>query len=247
MPRWLNRSRTAGSDRFDQGPQVRPSDHILAATLGASILIPATMLAMMSSTGYYNCRYGIGSIAGVAMAASLMIGKQGRRQSTICLTLIAFLLFSFARVYITEIRHPPGRAGLASIFSTKRGGLPIVISDPFNYVLSWWYASPSMKNQIVYLTDTPTAIQRGYVVTEVAMVAEKPLSSTRLEDYYGFLATHDHFLLDTDGDVRFLFLKDRMESAGYRSTPLADDGFNHLYDMQRTSSPGTINSIMSAR
>ena len=54
-------------------------------------------------------------------------------------------------------------------------------------------------------------------------------------------------LLDTDGDIRFLFLKDRLESAGYRSTLLADDGFNHLYDMQRSASPGTINSIMSTR
>jgi hypothetical protein len=203
---------------------------------------------MMFSTGYYNCRYGIGSVAGVAMLACLMIGKHGRRQSTICLSLMAFLLFLFVHGYITAFRQPSRQsAGFAPIFSTSRGGLPIVISDPFNYVLTWWYASPSMKDQIVYLTDKPTAIQRGYVVTEVALVAEKPLISARMEDYYGFLAAHDHFLLDTDGDIRFLFLKDRLEGAGYRSTPLANDEFNHLYDMQRTTSTGKMNPITGAK
>jgi hypothetical protein len=206
------------------------------------------MLFMMFSTGYYNCRYGIGSVAGVAMLGGLMIGREGRRQTTICLSLMAFLLFLFMHGYITALRQPSRQpAGFASIFSSDRGGLPIAISDPFNYVLTWWYAPSSMKDRIVYLTDTPTAIKRGYVVTEVALVAEKPLISARMEDYYGFLAAHDHFLLDTDGDIRFLFLKDRMEEAGYRSTPLADDGFNHLYDMQRTVSPGKMNPITGAR
>ena len=248
VPPWLVHSRAEGLSASDRGTPAHPSAESIAAAFGASLLIPATMLFMMFTTGYYNCRYGIGSIAGVALLGALMIGRQGRRQTTICLGLMALLVLLFVHGTLTAIRQPSRQpAGFAAIFSAPHGGLPIVISDPFNYALTWWYAPPSMKNQIVYLTDKPTAIERGYVVTEVALVEEKPLISARMDDYYGFIAAQDHFLLDTDGDIRFLFLKDRLESAGYRSTLLADDGFNHLYDMQRSASPGTINSIMSTR
>ena len=247
-PRWLNCSGSNSSDRLDQGLIVRPSAHAIAAALGASLLIPATMLAMMSSTGYYNCRYGIGSIAGIAMLACLLIGRAGRRQSTICLSLFAFLLLSYTHGYISAMRHPPGQAdAVAYVLSSDQSDLPIVISDPFNYIRVWWYAPASVKDRFIYLSDEPTGIQHDYLVPEVALVAEKPLISARLEDYAGFLSTHDHFLLDTDADDRSIFLKARLEGAGYRSTLQADDGFNHLYDMQRTASTSKINRVKTNR
>ena len=247
-PRWLNRSRTVIPAHAEEGTPVRPPAHIIAAALGAALLVPATMLAMMFSTGYYNCRYGIGCIAGIAMLSCLLLARDGRRQCTICLSLIAFLVLIYAHVCIAEIRHRHGQAeDIAPVFSSDRSGLSIVISDPFNYIRTWWYASPTMKNQIVYLTDKSTAVQQGYEVTEVALTFEKPLISARLEDCNGFLAAHDHFLLGTDGDVRFLFLKDRLEGAGYRATLLRSDGFNNIYDMQRIMLPGIGDPVNTSR
>ena len=60
------------------------------------------MLAMMFSTGYYNCRYGIGCIAGIAMLSCLLLARDGRRQCTICLSLIAFLVLIYAHVCISS-------------------------------------------------------------------------------------------------------------------------------------------------
>jgi hypothetical protein len=97
-----------------------------------------------------------------------------------------------------------------------------------------------MKNQFVYLSDKPTAIQHGYEVTEFALVAEKPLISARLEDCAEFFAAHDHFLIATDGDIWFPILKNRLEGAGYRATLLREDGYNYIYDMQRTDPPGKL-------
>jgi len=38
-------------------------------------------------------------------------------------------------------------------------------------------------------------------------------------------------------------MKDRLESVGYRATLLRDDGFNHDYDVQRTTLSGKINPV----
>jgi hypothetical protein len=247
-PRWLNRSQADGPARSNQDLSIGPPAHIIAAALGASLLIPATTLAMMFSTGYYNCRYGIGCIAGIAMLACLLIGAGCRRQSTICLSLFAFLLLTYVHGYISTIRHPPGPTDrIASILSSDQSGLPIVISDPFSYLPTWWYTPASMKNRFVYLSDKPAGIQPGYLVAALALNAEKPLIAARLEDFSGFLDAHDHFLLSTDVDIRSVFLKDRLEGAGYRATLLRSDGYDNIYDMQRRILPGTLKPVKASR
>lgn len=241
VPLRLNRSRSGGPARAEAGASGAPPAHIVAAALGASLLIPVTMMVMMFSGWYYNCRYGIGCIAGTAMLASLLIGRSGRRQSAISITLVAFLAMIFAHAYITDLRHPPGQVdGIAPVISSDRSGLPIATSDPFTYVQTWWYASAPIKNRLVYLSDKPTAQRYGYLVPEVALVAEKSVTSMSIEDYTKFLSTHNHFLVDLTLNVPSVDMKDRLEDlnhAGYQTTLVRSDGFNSIYEVQRTVLP----------
>jgi 4-amino-4-deoxy-L-arabinose transferase-like glycosyltransferase len=242
-PRWLNLSRTDSPAHAEEDTPARPPSHIVAAALVAALLIPVTLLAMMFSTGYYNCRYGIGCIAGIAMLACLLLARRGRRQSTLCLSLILYCLYVFTHFfYIPERAYP-----IDPTLSADRSGLPIAIADPFAYLPNWWYAPPSMKSRIVYLADKPTALQYGYVVPESALMAEKPVLSAPLEDYNAFIATHDHFLIVIGGTVPSVTMKDRLENAGYRATLLRDYGNSQDYDMQRTAPPGKINPVKTYR
>jgi hypothetical protein len=233
-PGWLNRSRrTADAPSKKIIPASIPP-HSIAAALGALLVLPSILFALMFSTGYYNCRYGIGIIAGISLLACLFFARRGGRQPILCSALLVYFLFTYVHDFVGELRLPPSKADIIDPdLTANQSNLPITVADPLVYLPTWWHAPASMKDKIVYLADKPASLKYGYVVIEVALMAEKPLLSAPLLDYSNFLATHDHFLIYLTPGSPTEVLKKRVEDAGYRTTLLnSPKGFT-LYDVQR--------------
>lgn len=228
-PWFLNRLST--STRMDTPRDVHPvpSPHILAAAVGLMLLIPITFFLMMRQGGWYFCRYGIGSVLGIAILASLLLAKQTDRRSTIVISLLVFLVFSYARALQT-MRHRPDDPADNLVYD-DRSNLPIVVSDPLLYPQIEWYAPASMKTRIVYLYETPSPLAGGWAFIGAALIAEKPLISAPLQTYTSFTATHDHFVLDV-GQIDAK-LKETLEAEGYKTVFLRGSEHEKLYDVQR--------------
>jgi hypothetical protein len=198
----------------DYNPPNAPRLH---AAAGAAILIPVTLLAM-SLVGYYNCRYGIGSIAGIAILSCLLIGENVRQNSTLCVIVISILSCSYAHSYISLKRHPR-----TSVFADLQptdvpSQLPLVIADPFLYMQYWYYSSSFQKNHVTYLLEKPADSQSGYSVVDLAMMAEQPLISLQLQNYTSFVAAHDHFQLCVTPGSPTSTLKARLEQLASKQT-----------------------------
>ena len=187
----------------------------------------------------------LGSIAGIALLASLLLRKLSTQASAIALGFIAVLLPSFAWPLAHDVRHPPANNPHIDPIDNDTSALPIVVSDPFRYVPLWWYAPPSVRSRLFYLTDPRYAIQNQFIVVETALVAEQPVIPAHFAPFGTFVNTHPEFLLDQTGTVPPVSMKDRLESMGFHLTPADPNlGPGVFYvaapkDSTRTATPKT--------
>lgn len=205
--------------------------HILAAAAGCALLFPVIWVFMMSTTGYFLCRYGIGTIFGLAILAVLLTGRRQGRSSPLAVLFICLLMFQFCADALWVRRTVPIILGDALVYNNP-SNLPIVVNDPYRFFPTWWYAPQSIRNRLFYLSDHPLAIKNGYVIVEVALTEEGRYFPARFAEFNTFVATHDHFILDQTGTAN-LDMPDRLHAAGFTLKPIAWDFRGTLYDVQR--------------
>ena len=208
-----------------------------AAALGAALLIPVTWLLMMTGSGYYNCRYGIGSIAGIGLVAALALRRFSRQPRSIAIGFLAALVPLFLWPILFVVRHPPGGNPHTDAIYTDTSALPIVVADPFRYVPLWWYAPPTIRNRLYYLTDPQYAVDNGFIVVETALAAEQPVIDAHIADFGSFLETHPNFFIDQTGTIQPESMKDRVEAAGFSATPAPPSFGPEVYTVSRSSLP----------
>lgn len=206
---------------------------VLAAGGAAALLIPLTWLLMMSWSGYYNCRYGIGSIAGIAILASLLLHKTSRLRSEIAIGFMVMLLLLFVSPLLHDVRHLPGQGPPNARLYSDKSGLPLVVSDPFRYAPLWWYSPASTAGRLYYLTDKSYALESGFVIVEEALKAEAPVIPAHFSEFDRFLASHDRFVLDQSGTIPRVSMKDRLESKGFQVLPAESGSGSGIYNVQR--------------
>ncbi len=135
-PRFLNQQINATLSATIHGPiRSEISPHIVAASLGSALLIPITWVLMMSENGWYFARYGIGSVAGIAILACLLLRRTTLGGPALPLALLAVLAAQYSYQALHDLRDPPVRGAIDfSVYADSRG-LPIVVSDPIFFCL----------------------------------------------------------------------------------------------------------------
>ncbi len=222
----------AHSERADD--TVHIPTHEIAAAVGAALLIPVTLVIMMSSTGYYNCRYGIGSMAGIAILAAFGMAKVMARRRDVTVALIVFFVILFMQKAVREVHR--GRLPVnAHALPHESSDLPIVLPDPFEFFPTWWYASDEQRDRLHYLADQKVAIQNRNTVPEVSLMLERGRFPAHLDQYSEFVASHPHFLVYFPGNQVDGSFVERLMESGYRVNPLKGEA-KGLYDVQRTPS-----------
>jgi hypothetical protein len=228
-PWWMKRSHTSEMERRSV-----PA-HIIAAAFGALLLLPVTWLAMIWQSGWYFCRYGIVALEGIAILTCFFIAglKTNRRNLTVFLLL--FALIPYAHTFWRDAHNRSPLPPFNPLVYQDTTGRPIVMAERLQFPTNWWYAPPSIKGRMVYLTDEPNApegwAKGSYQLLETCMTAERNLFGEPLMDYGDFVTQHDHFLLDVF--VADRSLKTTFEKAGYKATLLRKSETDELYDMRR--------------
>jgi len=228
---FLNRktSEAMGSTR-SAGSGAVPA-YIVSAALGAFLLIPITWLSVSTQNGWYFARYGIGTVAGIAMLACFLLARPQSRTSIVPICLFVLCMYLFLQGFVKERSHLAQGSPAERIAYQDTSTLPMVVSAPLEYPGIWWYAPAPVKDRITYLTERPGSQRFGFLLLEKCLVGEKSMFAAPLQDYGSFIASHDHFLLDevTHNDSLMAIL----EADGYKATLLRSNETAAMYDMQR--------------
>lgn len=203
--------------------------HVLAAALGATLLIPITWVAMLSARGWYFCRYGIGSVLGIAILASLLLGMMRRLNKALVAFLFLAACFLFQDSLHTGVRELRMQKHADDIVLSDASELPLVIASPVDLPQIWWYAPANVKHRLVYL-PYPLASAPQLDLLQATLLAEQPIFGSVVQEYASFLARTPHFLVDIgrSGEP----LQSRLTDSGCQITPLRTEAIHHILDVQ---------------
>ncbi len=141
---------TAGGNCGDRELRVP----VLAATVGCVCLLPATWLVMMMTSGYYLCRYGIGTVAGLAILTCLLTRRSRGSDVVVPLVISGMLMVYFAWTVRALWEHRP-ELPVDRLVYNYRSDLPVVVNDPYRFLPMWWYASGPVRARLIYLKTSP--------------------------------------------------------------------------------------------
>ncbi len=208
-----------------------PRSYEVAAAFGALLLIPVTMVLMMSTSGYYNCRYGIGSLAGLAILGCFGASKVfPARRDVLAALLAIFCILFVADVFraVRGVRHNT----LDRVNLLVHPELPLVVSDPTVFYPVWWYAPADQRDRLHYLTDREAARSSGTAVVERGLVLERDRFAAHIDPYGDFLTSHPHFLAYLPELPASSSLRQRLGHSGYRLTAVGAPE-ESLYEVER--------------
>jgi hypothetical protein len=110
---------------------------------------------------------------------------------------------------------------------------PIVIADAVVFWPTWWYSDAGARARLHYLADLSYAVKQPDFIPEYALSLEQPYGAPKLDNYRDFLAANREFLLFCVGMPRLEWVKERLQSEGWRLTPIASSDQNLLYRVER--------------
>jgi len=222
------RSRTAAKSASRKTDFLSGShSYIVAAAIGALLLIPITWLAMIKAGGWYFTRYGIGSVIGIA-CLTCFIFSRNRASRWITMTQIAVAAMSFLASYVLYKPQFPLDPLALRMLANSPSGLPLVIADSFDYPAIWWNAPKSEKPRLFYLKNLPAKTGEGRVIEE-ALLAEAPYTDAHVTTADAFLQTTDHFWLECRPPQNALLQK--IQESGFEAVPI--EGMQYTYDVRR--------------
>lgn len=214
--------------------------HIIAGATGASLLIPITWVLMMCQNGWYFARYGIGSVAGIAILVCFGARKSFGTRSVVPLTVTMFLLAEYCYPAVHLYRHPPDRVSANFAIYADQSDLPVAAVEPLAFPVVWWYAPKPVQDRLVYLKDIEFAKNARYAnnvavaLPEAALASEDHRFPAHFQDYASFVAAHDHFILYLPTlAINPAIEEDRFRSAGFVVTPIRQVGSEKIDDVQR--------------
>jgi len=203
--------------------------HEIAAAIGAALLIPVTALVLLPINNRYDCRYAIGTIAGlsVLMAFSMAALVPNRKDILSVLLLVCIVLFA------DNVRHSYAiiRPVTFPSFAGSNPNLPVVTTEAFTFYPLWWYSTPVQRNRLhlVYDPLLPPGLK-------AMAVFEQDKFPMHVDTYNGFLNGQSRFF-ELSSVPEFTQL---IQASGFQITPVGSASAA-AFEAKRTPfrAPGT--------
>lgn len=189
------------------------------------LLTPFTVLVAARIThGAYFYHYMLYSILGIALAAGFILPILGRRALIVVATFLvgALAVQEVSFWYSSRAWHfqsPLTEMGSA-LQTSGAPDLPVFIEAPHDYLPAALYASPEMRNRLVFIADGPSSLRYGGFDTddvELELLSQyMPLSVTNFQSF-------------TAANKSFLMYSAMPNPHDWWLRRLADDGFKVQY------------------
>lgn len=205
--------------------------HEIAAAAGASLLIPVTLVLLMLSSNYYNCRYGIGCVVGLAILAAFGLARNlpGRRDVIAGLTIV--LLLGFAADARTRMQTTWGDPNLPPV-PAQYADQPVVTANVFSFYPAWFYGDPETRSRLHFVFDMDTAVTDNNGIPEAAMMLERGRLDAHIDQFRDFIASYSRFVAFIPPGTGSA-IADHIRGAGFSLTPIGRPDSN-LFEAART-------------
>jgi len=236
---WLGRSAASPST----APLPVPV-HEWAAVAALSLLLPVQLSLASFQTGYFLPRYAVSTSLGLALLLGWALprlrlgGVRLFPQPVLALGAICFLLLVATSLLLSLSFEPPwhaqpGAKAVSPLLRDAPPGLPIVVASSFDFAPEWWYSPPYLQQRLIYLTDTHYALQQPNFLGDLSLKEDQAYIPLPTADYAAFIGAHPHFLLLCTREPQFNWVPSRLTNSGWRLTPIARNGTDVLYQVDR--------------
>jgi hypothetical protein len=223
-----------------------PPFHARVLALGFLGLPFISFLAAKLIHGQMTARYMLPAILGFPLAAGYTLPRWSRRSAPLlagfALCLVSALALQenrFWSYYKTDFISP-AKAVEALAASANYGNLPIVVSDPHDFLQLAHYASPDWAKRFVSVIDIPQAVvYSGSDSADRELAAIRSYSHLQIYDFAPFVVEHPVFLLYSgNGGAGLDWWPPRLLQDGYTLRPLAvKDIYHRIFLVSRKENP----------
>jgi hypothetical protein len=204
--------------------------------LGFLFLPPVMYLVIRVMHGGFSPRYLLLTTLSIPVAVSYVLPTLDKR------ALAVFLFFFFGmlavqeavfwRYYLSVQRHntSPGQGIEQFIDSAGHNDLPLLVSNPNNYLELVYYSSPRARSRLVSVVDPSAAIAyAGSDTPDIEFAKLRPYLNLQVYDFADFGAKHPEFLVYSDGNARWDWWPKRLLHDGYSLELVAMDQPTRIY------------------
>lgn len=204
--------------------------HEIVAALGAALLIPVTLVLLMVSSNYYNARYGIGCVVGLAILAAFSLARNLPNRRDVVAGLTAVLLLGLildAKSRMQTMRSDPNLPAVPAQYADQ----PIATANVFSFFPAWFYGGPEMHARLHFVFDMDTAVADNNALPEASMMLERGRLDAHLDQFLDFVSSNPRFVgyipPGTGSGIA-----DRIRDAGFSLAPISTPE-SHLYEVTR--------------
>lgn len=179
----------------------------IAAAIGFLLIPFVAVTIAMFVTKAFTLRYALSAVLGLGMLIPFAFLWQLRGRDFLLLALLFLLALGFVRRGGMTLKDAADRSqgrinGVTLLQQLGGNDLPIVVSDPHNFLILSHYAPPELQKRLVYLSD-PAASRRyfGHDSIERGMFdLLKPYFKLNVQAYRPYLDSGRKFLLLSEPD-----------------------------------------------
>jgi hypothetical protein len=190
--------------------------------------------AEIAHTGM-TLRYMLPTVLGFPLALGYTFPKSGRVRSillgSVAICLVFALAFQENRFWSSYTGHfvSPAKTIEDLVTAARRPELPVVVSEPNDYLEAAHYSSPDWATRFVSVIDVPQAIAyAGTDAIDKQFEVLRRYAPLKIYDFPAFAAEHPVFLLYSGGAAsRFDWWPDRLVHDGYTLRVVAVKDMSH--------------------
>jgi hypothetical protein len=170
-----------------------------------SIMAAPFIVALITNSANlpYYPRYTISAIYGIIVLIIFSIARVGTKQPFVGLTL-AICIAAFAGTHLWNSRNTPIRYTPVTVEFLIPYSLPddllVVISHPHRFLQTYYFADPTLKKRLIYLSNPAAALKMSrYNTDEYALLGLEAWTTVPVQDYNLFIRTTRRFLVHNSG------------------------------------------------
>jgi len=196
--------------------------------------------------GEMTARYMLPAVLGFPLAVGYSLPRWGRRSAallaTFALCLVAVLTLQESRFWSSYKRDfvSPAKGVEALVASANYANLPVVVSDPHDFLELTHYASPDWARRFFSVIDPAQAVvYSGSDTADKELEVMRSYVPLQIYDFAPFVAEHPVFLLYSSGGGAGLdWWPPRLLRDGYTLRPLAvKDIYHRVFLVSRKENP----------
>lgn len=178
-------------------------DHEWGAALAFAALPVIAVAVTLCTTGAFTSRYVLSTVLGISVLVALTLFRLSNGRALLGVVGGAFAALGFVMLTVRALPYTAASAvdPVAEFLTVGiPADLPVVVSDPHNFMMLAHYAPRGLSSRLVYLADPEASLRHmGHDTMDRGMVDLNPWFRMNVEESRSFQQSCGRFLLYVHG------------------------------------------------